>query len=71
MGVPGHMIILDEQHLRWVLKGYLACHHPARPHQGFYHGTPLPQLRLLPSDGDTRSRPVLGGLHHEYFRAAA
>jgi len=33
--------------------------------------TPLPQPRLLSGDGTIRSRPVLGGLHHAYFRAAA
>jgi len=66
-----HLIILDERHLRWVLQEYLHYYHRARPHQGLNQETPLPQPRLLSSAGTIRSRPVLGGLHHEYFRAAA
>jgi len=66
-----HLIILDQRHLRWVLQEYLDYYHRARPHQGLNQETPLPQPRLSSVDGIIRSRPVLGGLHHEYFRAAA
>jgi len=66
-----HLIVLDQRHLRWVLQQYLAYYHRARPHQGLNQETPLPQLRLLSKDGAIHSRPVLGGLHHEYFRTAA
>jgi transposase InsO family protein len=66
-----HLIILNATHLRWVLQEYLAYYHRARPHQGLNQETPLPQPRLVCSDGVVRGRPVLGGLHHEYFRAAA
>jgi transposase InsO family protein len=66
-----HLIILDERHLRWVLQEYLAYYHRARPHQGLNQETPLPQPRLLSSDASIRCRPILGGLHHEYFRTAA
>jgi hypothetical protein len=66
-----HLIILDEKHLRWVLQQYLAYYHRSRPHQGLHQETPLSQPRLLSADSIIRSRPVLGGLHHEYFRAAA
>jgi hypothetical protein len=65
------LIILDAKHLTWVLKQYLAYYHRARPHQGLHQQTPLPQPRLLSSDGTIRSLPIFGGLHHEYFRAAA
>jgi hypothetical protein len=67
----GYVIILDERHLRWVLQEYLAYYHRSRPHQGLDQETPLPQPRLLSSDGTILPRPILGGLHHEYFRAAA
>jgi len=66
-----HLIVLDERHLRWVLEQFLAYYHRSRPHQGLHQATPLPQPRLLSGDGTVRSHPVLGGLHHEYFRAAA
>jgi len=66
-----HLIVLDEKLLRWVLEQFLAYYHRSRPHQGLHQETPLSQPRLLSGDGTVRSRPVLGGLHHEYFRAAA
>jgi len=66
-----HLVILDQKHLRWVLEQFLAYYHRSRPHQGLHQETPLPQPRLLCSDGIIRCRPILGGLHHEYFRAAA
>jgi len=66
-----HLIILDERHLRWLLQQYLAYYHRARPHQGLDQETPLPRPRLVCSDGVVRSRPVLGGLHHDYFLTAA
>jgi hypothetical protein len=66
-----HLIILDQKHLRWVLEEFLAYYHRSRPHQGLNQETPLPQPRLVSSDGLIRSRPVLGGLHHAYYRTAA
>ncbi len=66
-----HLIILDERHPRWVLQECLAHYHRARPHQGLNQDTPLSQPRLLPGHGIIRCHPILGGLHHEYSRAAA
>jgi hypothetical protein len=58
-------------HLTRVLQQYLAYYHRARPHQGLNQETPLHRPRLLSRDGIIRCRPILGGLHHAYFRAAA
>jgi transposase InsO family protein len=66
-----HLIILNEKHLTWVLQGYLAYYRQARPYQGLNQETPLLQPQLLSADSIVQSRPVLGGLHHECFRAAA
>ena len=66
-----HLITVGEQHLAWVLTEYLCYYHRCRLHQGLNQETPLPQPRLLSSDAIVRSRPVLGGIHHEYYRAAA
>jgi hypothetical protein len=65
-----HLIILDERHLRRVLQQYLAYYHRERPRQGSNQETPLPQPRVFLGDGIIRCRQILGGLHHEYFRAA-
>jgi hypothetical protein len=39
-----------------------------RPHRPLRLQTPVPALRAV--EGPVRSRPVLGGLHHIYERAA-
>ncbi len=70
-----HIIILNENHPRKVLKEYVEYFRTARPHQGL--GQQTPQLynnesktETQNSEGKTISLPVLGGLHHVYKRAA-
>jgi transposase InsO family protein len=49
-----HMVVLGEAHLRRVLNSYA----------GYYNESPRAIERL----GVITSRPVLGGLHHQYCR---
>jgi transposase InsO family protein len=63
-----HLIILDEQHLRSVRTEFVGYYNLERPHRTLHLETPVPALRSL--EGSVRSRPVLGGLHHVYERAA-
>ena len=63
-----HLIILDEQHLRSVLTEFVQYYNLERPHRTLRLETPVPVLRGV--GGAVRSRPVLGGLHHVYDRAA-
>jgi transposase InsO family protein len=70
-----HVLILHERHLERVLRAYAAYFNHARPHQGI--GQRIPEARqgaLAPSahevGGEITAIPVLGGLHHEYRRAA-
>ena len=63
-----HLIILGEQHLRSVLAEFVAYYNQDRPHRALGLETPVPSSRRL--SGEIRSRPVLGGLHHVYERAA-
>jgi hypothetical protein len=63
-----HLIILDEQHLQSVLTGFVGYSNVERPHRTLRLETPLPVLRSV--EGEVRSQPVLGGLHHVYERAA-
>jgi putative transposase len=67
-----HFLILNERHLHRVMKEYMAYFNYARPHQG--RGQQIPCAGASPDDtasgGTIISQPVLGGLHHDYRRAA-
>ena len=63
-----HLIILDERHLRSVLDEFVRYYNLERPHRTLSLETPL--LVHRPAEGSVRSRPVLGGLHYVYERAA-
>ena len=69
-----HVIILGSAHLERLLKEFINdYYHVARPHQGLDGDTPIPQQEPPVISGPTKlaSIPVLGGLHHRYFRVAA
>jgi len=65
-----HVIVLNQRHLERLLREFIEnYYHPARPHQGLAGERPVPQPP--PGKGALISVPVLGGLHHRYYRAAA
>ena len=63
-----HVIVLHEAHLRAVLREYVAYYNTARPHRSLGLTPPLPGEGRR--TGPIHARPVLGGLHHVYERAA-
>ncbi len=63
-----HLLIVNERHLRAVLGEFVAFYTVDRPHRSLGLDTPRPAAR--PGAGAVRARPVLGGLHHAYERAA-
>lgn len=80
-----HMLIFSEKHLHRVIKEYVQYFNGARPHQGINQSIPthampitIPQIVQLretsppppETGGKVISLPVLGGLHHDYRRAA-
>lgn len=68
-----HLVILNEAHLLRVLEEYAHRYfNKARPHQGLGQRIPGPDDVAPPSkaNGKVVARPVLGGLHHDYRRAA-
>jgi putative transposase len=63
------LLVLDERRFQRVVAEYVRCHNGARPHQALrQQQTPVPAER--PAEGNIVALPVLGGLHHEYRRAA-
>jgi transposase InsO family protein len=62
------LIVLNEAHLRAILGEFQRYYNDARPHRTLALDTPRPTVRA--TTGNIRCRPVLGGLHHVYDRAA-
>jgi putative transposase len=68
------LIPLNERHLRLVLTSWLTHFHHGRPHMSLGPGIPVPlqppaenaSRHSIPAGHVIRSKPVLGGLHHEY-----
>jgi putative transposase len=69
-----HVLVLNERHLEQVLQEDLAYYNSARPHRSLDLVPPLPGPRPSRTPnaplGRIVARPVLGGLHHVYQRAA-
>ncbi|MHB8618608.1 MAG: integrase core domain-containing protein, partial [Chloroflexota bacterium] len=63
-----HMVVLNETHLLRILQEFVRYYNEERPHRTLRLETPVESAR--PKAGETRSTPVLGGLHHVYRRAA-
>jgi transposase InsO family protein len=67
-----HLLIVSRQHLESVLDQYVEPYNQARPHRGLHLGQPIPRsLPPAPIDEGTVTRvDILGGIIHEYERAA-
>jgi len=65
------VIVFHERQLRHVLESYCEYYHEVRPHRGLSHDSPIPRPVESPDRGDVIERPLVGGLHHHYLRAAA
>src|SRR5215813_8881893 len=61
-----HVVILGEAHLRQVLVTYADYYNQLRTHRSLTKDTPL--HRFIERLGTVTSRPILGGLHHQYCR---
>jgi putative transposase len=63
-----HIIVMNERHLHAVLREFIDYYNRERPHRTLTLQMPVPRS-ALPA-GKVASRPILGGLHHAYDRAA-
>jgi putative transposase len=69
------LIPINERHLRRILAEFVVHYNRGRPHSALGPGFPEPPQDSIPASGHrhklplglrVRSKPVLGGLHHEY-----
>jgi len=65
---PDHVIVVNDRHLVALLTEFVCYYSHHRPHSTLGLVAPVPSPLL--SQGDIVNRPILGGLHHVYARAA-
>ena len=66
-----HVIVLDERHLKRILRKYVDYYHSCRTHLSLEKDAPEPRRVELPAMGKVSAIPKVGGLHHYYTRRAA
>ena len=66
------LLILNRRHLEHVLRVYVDHYNRERPHRALDLRPPNPGTEApLPASGEIQRHDRLGGLIHEYYRAAA
>src|SRR5262245_12969890 len=66
-----HVIVLGENHLRRILRSYIAYYHRSRTHLALCKDAPEPRAKQPPDLGAVIEIAEVGGLHHRYERRAA
>jgi transposase InsO family protein len=66
-----HVIVLSERHLSRVLMKYVDYYNESRTHLSLAKDCPVPRAMQRPAIGPIKQRPMVGGLHHRYYREAA
>ncbi len=66
-----HVVVLNDAHLRRLLRDYLLYYHSARTHLSLAKDAPEPRPVERPDRGRIVETPLVGGLHHRYTRRAA
>jgi len=66
-----HVVVINERHLRRILKSYFEYYHRSRTHLALQKDAP--QLRWVHDRSSGRIVQIreVGGLHHRYDRVAA
>jgi len=62
-------ILINEKQVQKILDEYINYYNSKRPHQGINQKIPRKYKPHL--YGKVQKLPILGGLHHQYFRSAA
>jgi len=66
-----HVIVLNEQHLRRILREYFDYYTNARTHLSLAKDSPATRSIESADRGEVIAFPKVGGLHHRYTRRAA
>ena len=66
-----HVIVLGENHLRRIMRSYIAYYHRSRTHLSLCKDAPEPRAKQPPECGPVIEVAEVGGLHHSYERRAA
>ena len=66
-----HVIILNERHLRRILRDYFDYYHSCRTHLSLNKDSPEARSVESGAHGNIVALPRVGGLHHRYTRVAA
>jgi hypothetical protein len=66
----GKVLIINEAHLRRVMRAYVEFFNSAGSHQGLDQQVPIPKTSEQ-GNGSVHCRNVLGGIIHDYYRDAA
>jgi hypothetical protein len=69
---PGHVIVLNERHLKRLMNEYVRYYHEDRTHLALAKETPASRETVSNSGVNSKviAMPRLGGLHHRYDPAA-
>jgi len=63
-----HVVVLNQRHLRYLLKNYFTYYHRSRTHLALAKDAPVPRATMR--RGEIIAIPQVGGLHHTATNAA-
>ena len=66
-----HVVVLNDRHLKKILRSYLGYYHEWRVHQALDMDAPNERPVQSHKSGAVVEFPEVGGLHHHYERRAA
>jgi len=66
-----HIVVLNQRHLKRILRSYFAYYHQWRPHRSLEMNSPDGRCVQPPEMGAVIEFPTVDGLHHIYLRKAA
>ncbi len=62
-----HLLVINEAHLRRVLKTFIDYYNQSRPHQGLAQRMPIPSQQPIVTSGPVQRNKVLGFIS-DYYR---